>query len=165
MIVIDVGCASYGQGHESVRTLIDKFHPHVLYGFDPLEQTRTFSLNGTLIKIERKAAWTFDGEVDFVASGLVAHVAESLGPMTPVRREKVPCFDLAAFIRSLPQDEIVLKLDCEGAEYPLLEHLIKTKTDELLKLAWVEWHDPMGGISLRQRAIEGALGCEVREWM
>ena len=59
-----------------------------------------------------------------------------------------------------PPPEIILKLDCEGSEYDLLRHLIKTGADTMLKLAWIEWHAPDRGREL----IEGEIACEIREW-
>jgi hypothetical protein len=79
---------------------------------------------------------------------------------------EVPCFDLAAFIRDLPPGEIVLKLDAEGAEIPLLEHLHAAGMDERLTLLLVEWHDAVmtGDYGARRAMLEAALRCRVEEW-
>lgn len=163
MIVIDVGCARYG-GDYSLERLYDEFHPDILFGFDPewtsdmLPDPQRFK--DTALVIQAAAAWTRSGTVNFRSDGLGSWVSSD------VRAPQVPCIDLAAFIRSLPADqEIVLKMDCEGSEYDLLQHLILTRTDELLKLAWVEWHtkgidNPLG----RREAIEEAISCEITEW-
>jgi FkbM family methyltransferase len=166
VIVIDIGCARYG-GDFSIERLIEEFAPSELWGFDPSAAMDDLTVElrdgGPTIHLSRKAAWTHDGEIGFEGTGLDGRV--TLDPAA----EKVPCFDLAAFIRSLPSDEeIVLKADVEGAEYPLLEHLIATRTDELLKLAWVEWHPPGAPVNsrpdARREAIEEAISCDLHQW-
>ena len=39
-----------------------------------------------------------------------------------------------------PKDFVVCKMDVEGAEFDILEHLLKTKRMELLNVLLVEWH-------------------------
>jgi hypothetical protein len=166
MIAIDVGCARYG-GDYSIERLIEEFHPDIIYGFDPNQGPDEYPWPSTgaisNVHIEKKAVWIFDGEIGFVGQGLGGHATqEAAAP-------RVPCFDLAAFIRSLPSDEeIVLKIDAEGAEYELLEHLIQTRTDELLKFAWVEWHPPGARVNSwpdkRRTAIEESISCEMHQW-
>ena len=55
----------------------------------------------------------------------------------------MPCVDLADEIKRFSKrykGRLVLKLDCEGAEYELLTHLIARDADLLLDVVWVEWH-------------------------
>lgn len=138
-IVIDVGCARYGQ-ESSVDRLLERYEPDLLYGFDPnterLEMVRAeFGDNDSLI-LSNAAAWVYDGHVRFVEEGLRSRVSMLEG-------DPVPCIDLARFIQELPHvlsTEIILKLDCEGAEIPLLHHLHDTEADALLSLCLVEWH-------------------------
>lgn len=170
MIVLDVGCARYG-GDYSIERLIEEFHPDVLYGFDPNQGADEYPWSqhspggptgpakATRILIRKEAAWIRNGTVRFVSDGLNSWVSAMSG-------QEVPCVDLAEFIRDLPSDqEIVLKIDAEGSEYDLLPHLIQTRTDELLKLAWVEWHTRgIENAARRREAIEEAISCEIREW-
>lgn len=173
MIVIDVGCARYG-GDYSIERLLEEFHPNVLYGFDPnaelvasapegaerIDETRWVIPDGTELVLEQKAAWVFDGEIGYLSETLNS----TLTDRTDV--SMVPCFDLARFIAELPVgEEIVAKFDCEGSEYDLLDHLIATRTDALLKLAWVEWHPKLivNG-EQRRRTIEERIACELAEW-
>jgi hypothetical protein len=170
-IVIDVGCARYGNDY-SIERLIEEFHPAIIYGFDP-NQGRdeypwtpnppgmgpTGPTHATAIHIEKKAAWIYDGEIGFQSDGLNSWVTEMNGA------PRVPCFDLARFISEEmpyyePSHEIILKIDAEGAEYDLLRHLISRGADKLLKLAWVEWHQPDRG----RAEIEQEIACELMEW-
>jgi hypothetical protein len=158
--VIDVGCARWG-GDYSIERLIEMYYPDMLYGFDPAwpedEPNVIHSLlHPTTTFVERAAAWTYDGEVRFLVDGLNGQVGDA--GHWPL----VPCIDLARFIDQLPTGRIVLKLDAEGAEIELLEHLIATTVDVRLTGVIVDWHpwnDPE-----RRRAIERALTCSVEEW-
>lgn len=161
--VIDVGCARYG-GDYSVERLLEMFQPNVLHGFDPAKdvakamprQAHAVAGGTTLIQLHRMAAWTYDGEVRFMEDGLNGQVGEA--EHWPLVR----CIDLARFIDELPEGPVILKLDAEGAEIELLEHLIATGVDARLEGVLVEWHpsnDPD-----RRRAIEERLACPLEEW-
>lgn len=135
-IVIDVGCAKYG-GDESIPVLIETFQPELLFGFDPSpsidEEPRVETISNCLVVRMRTAAWTFDGEVGFAPGTLGGHI----DPGSPT----VPCVDLAGFILAIADNHsIVLKMDCEGAEYELVPHLRAHDADLRLALAEIEWH-------------------------
>lgn len=174
MIVIDVGCAKHG-GDESIPYLIEEFRPDVLYGFDPVGVADGDDLiEDTRVVLRRAAAWTHEGIVTFVADGIRGHV-EPWGT-----GELVACFDLAHFILDLPDEPVVLKLDCEGAEYELLPHLVATGADLRLQLAWVEFHCPSCGTGWfsaddrcgrcehhepgKRSDVEAAMRCEMHQW-
>jgi hypothetical protein len=162
-IVIDVGCARYG-GDYSIERLIEKFEPDTLYGFDPSWEKGMYEPaegSRTNVVCVSKAAWTFTGTVRFLEDGLNGQIG------TADHWPWTPCFDLARFIRRLDSGhEIILKMDCEGSEYELLEHLMHTGVDERLSLAWIEWH-PRGvpDPTERRASIERRLRCQVDEWL
>lgn len=152
MIVVDVGCACYG-GDYSIERLVEEFHPHTLYAFDPAAEDGDERVGETLVIRRRAAAWTHAGEIGFTAAGLGGHIDPD-GPL-------VRAIDLSALIFEVADSgDLVLKIDAEGAEYDLLEHLVATGADRLLSLAWVEWHQPDRG----RTRLESELHCEVVEW-
>jgi hypothetical protein len=158
-VVIDVGCARYG-GDYSIERLIEEFHPRILYGFDPSWRANMYQPEEgtqTVVWTSTEAAWTHDGVVRFTVGGLGGQVTTT-GP-------ELPCIDLAKFILELGDDDIVLKMDAEGSEYELLDHLIATSADTRLKLAWIEWH-PFGVPDPEQAraSIEERIYCELTEW-
>lgn len=146
MIVVDIGCSNR-EGEESVRPLIERFKPDLFFGFDPDpngQEWTVFSESGCKIVFSRKAAWVRDGEIGFResgAGGIRSFVGEGSGMKT------VPCFDLAAFVAEQPEP-VVLKLDCEGAEYALIPHLIETGSISNVRLLLVEFHDRNRGGNL-----------------
>lgn len=58
---------------------------------------------------------------------------------------QVPCVDFAAWIQRNchPSDEIVVKLDIEGAEYHVLEHMFHIGVADWVDQYYIEWHAQM----------------------
>jgi FkbM family methyltransferase len=55
---------------------------------------------------------------------------------------EIPCFDLSSWIKKSfkESDYIILKLDIEGAEYEVLNKMIKDGTISMVNELWGEWH-------------------------
>ncbi len=151
LIVVDLGCAPHGNRHSS-KELIAAYKPDLLLGFDPLAKPRTGFLDGSFVIVSDSAASTFCGWIAFHEDGIESQ--------TSFGEDAVRCFDLAALLRSLP-GEVLLKMDVEGAEYPLLQHLINAGVwpDRIL----VEWHEQFYGTPEKERLL-AAIPCEVEEW-
>ena len=54
----------------------------------------------------------------------------------------IDCIDLADWIRTNfhTSDVIILKLDVEGAEFEILQHMIETSVIDYVNLLCIEWH-------------------------
>ena len=171
-IVVDLGCFPH-RDEISLVLLLERFRPAVLYGFDPwpaLVEGET-EVDGTTVLLERKAAWIADGEIEF------ARVRGLRGWDSTVMREKnardewsradairVSAFDFSAWLRELPEPPVV-KLDVEGAEFPILQRLVHDGTDELVAELLVEWHDDkMPEYAERRAELEASLRCRASRW-
>jgi FkbM family methyltransferase len=180
-VVIDIGCARHG-GDYSIERLIEEYHPHELYGYDPSpgsvlswmpDEHRagpvvdpeqevgagyldTEATGLRKIELHRKAAWTYDGEIGYRADGLNSWVTELRGA------PKVPCVDIDRIVREHGEGhlDVILKIDAEGSEYDLLRHLMATGGDKIVTLAVIEWHEPDRGRAL----IEKEFAAPVQEW-
>ncbi len=173
MIVVDLGCFPH-RDEISIEPLVERFRPEMLYGFDPwpaLVEGET-ELDGTRIVLARKAAWIEDGEIEFaLVRGLrawdstVMREKNSKGEWgTAGDVIRVPCFDFSAWVRTLPEPPVV-KLDVEGAEFPILEKLVADGSDALVAELLVEWHDAlMPDHGARKAALLDALRCPVSPW-
>lgn len=55
----------------------------------------------------------------------------------------VPAMDMAFWLVTHvePGDQVIMKMDIEGAEFPVLDHLIKTGAINLITTLLIEWHD------------------------
>ena len=173
MIVVDLGCFPH-LDEISIEPLIARFQPDVLYGFDPwpaLVEGET-RVDGTRVILQRKAAWIDEGEIEF------ARVRGLRSWDSTVMREKdlrgewsrrgeivvVPSFDFSSWLRTLPERPIV-KMDVEGAEFPILERMIDDGTDLLVTELLIEWHDDkLAGFAERRGALISKLRCPTRPW-
>lgn len=159
MIVIDVGCAKHGS-EDSIPILLERFKPSMLYGFDPLldPAQHEAQIGKTRLLFFRAAAWVYDGEIGFAPSGSRSHIDVEAPPCV--------CIDLAKFIeRRDEQEAMVLKIDAEGSEYLLLQHLHKHDLDKRLSRVWVEWHpNPYDPARALEQDLKTRLRCEVEDW-
>jgi hypothetical protein len=80
----------------------------------------------------QKAAWVYDGVCQFSGTGEGANIFD-MG-------KEVECIDFSKFLKQFEGQEIIVKMDIEGAEYDILEKMIKDGTDKLVKEFWIEWH-------------------------
>lgn len=164
-IVIDLGCASYQRGNrleDSIQTLIKRFKPKILFGFDPQPGLRegVGNVYGTTVITTRRAAWTRGGPIGIEVNGNCTHVDPGS------TNGSVEAFSFATWVRSLPAANIVLKLDVEGAEYILLPYLIAEHVIDRFKLIIVEWHEGQyaNGYETDRESILQAIPCPVEEW-
>lgn len=133
MIVVDVGCANHGV--DSIGPLIERFQPDVLYGFDPNVDDASYEQGETLVELSSEAAWVHGGSVLFRSDRSASQVDQD--------GDEVACFNFAVWLKDLlEKDEVVVKLDCEGAEFALIAAMRHHRLLERLKLLLVEWHFP-----------------------
>jgi FkbM family methyltransferase len=97
--------------------------------------------------VKQEALWNENCEKDFFISNdvwgdlgctLKPEKRESLDRDNPI---KVKCIDFSQFLEKFDDCYIIVKLDVEGAEYEILEHLIKTGTINKINELYVEFHD------------------------
>lgn len=166
-IVVDLGCCSYQRGNrleDSIQTLIKRFKPTILFGFDPHPALREAvgQVYGTTVITSRRAAWTDDisatGKVGLSINGNCTHVDSSM--------PTAEAFDLVPWIMALPEAKIVLKLDVEGAEYVLLPHLIEHDLMDRFSRILIEWHNGRyaNGYESDRASILAEIPCPVEEW-
>jgi len=170
-IVVDLGCCGYernGKLEDSIQTLIKRFKPAVLFGFDPHPALREAvgQVYGTTVVTTRRAAWTSgsDNGLGLMVQGNCTHVV----PTRPRGNglEWAHTFDIADWVRALPDVNIVLKVDIEGAEYVILPHLIEQGLMHRFSRLLVEWHtgELANGYESDRASILAGIECEVEEW-
>ncbi len=145
-ILIDCG-ANRGQSVEQFRKLFPADHTEfVIYCFEPhIEAAAKIDLAPNHGAVFAKAAGTADGRVDFFPGpstlGSTLYGDKITGSISsePV---KVPAVDLSQFLKdkSRPDDYVVLKLNVEGAEYPILRRMLVDGTLALIDRLYVAWH-------------------------
>lgn len=161
MIVIDIGCHTHAHrpDHDSILALVERFRPEILFGFDPHPDMEEglVTVQKTVVLRRRVAAWT-DGGIN-----LPVKVDGLSTAIDPAGEARTRCFDLALWIALLPRrTTIILKIDAEGSEYPLLSHIAVRGVDEILDRVLVEWHEKEQSHGLY--GPRPNLRCPVEEW-
>jgi FkbM family methyltransferase len=152
-IFIDAGA----HAGESVSFYLDrqpKLKGSIVYFFEPnpqyaqrlkeMENNRDYK-----VIYKPEAVWTKNEELSFfiakdqwgdAGSTLLPEKKEVLDRERPL---KVRAIDFAEFLKTnvTANDYVIVKLDIEGAEYKVIEHLIETNTICMINEIWVEWHD------------------------
>ncbi len=163
-IVVDLGCCSYQRGprlEDSIQTLIKRFKPTVLFGFDPHPglPDAVGQVYGTTVITSRRAAWTHNEDIGLALQGNCTHI-------DAYEKQRTKAFDIAAWVRALPEARIVLKVDVEGAEYVLLPHLISHGLMDRFSHVLVEWHSEpyANGLESDRESILAEIPCPTEEW-
>lgn len=131
----------------------------IVYAVEPnpafnsnLDELKVYEHMGHKINLYKQtAAWIENGQMDFyidisrpgnlqVGSSLLRNHPNVIDSnFTSV---KVTTFDLSELLSKYTiYDEIILKIDVEGAEYKLLDHLIKKNTLKFVDIIAVEFHN------------------------
>jgi len=125
---IDVEIHSFEPHPIFTRMLIDKFGNH------------------PRITINSSAAWIVDEDRDFYFKKSKenlnggATLISTKGNISRNITERVRCIDIAKYIENLGKDIDIFKIDVEGAEYHILDHIEKTGALSKIDKIFVEDH-------------------------
>jgi len=120
-----------------------------IYAFECNRTVRNIDY-GPDVKLIRSAAWIYDGELDFYISksnpsmvqGSSVYKAKRTGNLDKEHPQKIPCIDFSKWIRDnfQKEDNIIIKMNIEGAEYDILEKMIADGTIDYIKTLFVQFH-------------------------
>jgi len=97
------------------------------------------------ITLIEKAAWIYNGKVKFhfahagTRAGGTMYPAKKTGHVTKDFYE-VECIDIAEFVSQFTDSYIIMKLNCEGAEYNIVSRLMETGLLPRINKWFVQWH-------------------------
>jgi len=120
------------------------------------------------------AAWTENGISEFAVDDSDAPLGSTLMPgkksiWDTKDKIKVTTFDLSQWLTQFRDDFVVLKMDCEGAEFPILNKMIADGTVTIPYVMMVEFH-PNKVIEYTTTYKNGLirklqkLGVNIKEW-
>lgn len=133
-------------------TLIDDPHSYQIYAFEPNPD-----LHDQMIRISKKdfdnvifkpwAAWTYTGEIEIAIDKTRTPMGSTIMP-TKVDiwdhhpKKMVKCFDFSQWLLDnfILGDEVIVKMDIEGAEFEVLEKMIKDNSIAIPSYLFVEFH-------------------------
>lgn len=115
-----------------------------IYAFDPnpyleeMEYTKDFKFP---IEVIPKAVWTNNHWQSFTIASRhnAAHINNTSGE-TGDEVVKVKALDFSKFLKSLPDEFTICSMDIEGAEYRVLDKLLKDNTIDKIDILDVEFH-------------------------
>jgi FkbM family methyltransferase len=99
------------------------------------------------INFYNKAVWINDGSVEFYLCNSGNCSSSVVGSKITGNLDKIPtiipCIDISNFIKNRykKEDYIILKIDIEGGEYELVQHMIDNKTFEYVDVLYIEFHN------------------------
>lgn len=125
----------------------------IIYSFEPvLEVAKTYKDRKDII-FSGEAIWIYNGMVDIYLNKRIRSGQGSSIYKSKSRNRKeatsLPCIDFSSWIKqnfSL-DDYIVLKMDIEGAEYPVLNKMIEDKSIDYIDILFIEFHFQKIGIA------------------
>lgn len=115
-------------------------------------------------QLQKKAVYDYDGEVEFIidpvdADGSSLIKEKNIDFYKKIKNEDCPrivieCIDLSRFIKDIANkyEEIILKLDVEGAEYAILNKMLKDDTLRHVNKLLAEFHWNKIGIAEEDHA-------------
>jgi FkbM family methyltransferase len=117
-----------------------------LYSFEPNPRYLQHYAKLPDVTHIKAACWTFDGELEFQLNprnrGQAGHI--KLVNTDDLTKDilKVQCLDFATWVldNTTASDNIVLKMDIEGSEYGVLEHMLAKGVFSRIGRTYIEWH-------------------------
>jgi len=101
------------------------------------------------VKIFYKALWVENGSMIFYDDEKTSSSLIKEKPVNYKSKNEVETIDLSSWIKEtfIYEDEIILKLDVEGAEYEILEHMVEEGTIHMVNTLFAEIHGSKCGKS------------------
>jgi FkbM family methyltransferase len=162
---IDCG-GNIGQTTEWALSRLKNYDVHVDC-FEPLplnlEKIREKHGSNVRVTIHNYAVSTIDGETDFYCQNHGARTGSSLVKgkegLSEFDRIQVKTINLANWLNNIKREdeELILKLDIEGAEYSVIPHLLENNVHHFIKIWLVEFHGKKVGASKEDRLMESNL--------
>lgn len=179
MIFIDVGCWHAGATEQFVnwgQLLTDDLSKSFIYSIEPNPKLKEYweTIRDRHIKhlagmeYIPKAAWVENTTLQLSETDL------DLGATVMTEKQgynednliSVEAFDFSTWLRGFVGEQVIIKMNCEGAEYPILEKMIKDGTDRIPESIMVEFHSKkMEGNQIDlENYIKKNIKCKLYEW-
>jgi FkbM family methyltransferase len=121
-----------------------------IYAFEPNPNlfTKLYPLieqYENIMEIDTGAAWVKDEIREFAVDTTATPMGSTLMPgkvaiWDNFDKYEVHCFNFSSWLKQFQNDYVIVKCDIEGAEFPLLEKLIRDGTDKIINQLWLETH-------------------------
>lgn len=177
-IYIDLGSYDGDSVEKFMRRRSLPVAPHEfdIYMFEPnplfLNQLKLLSQKyENIVALTQEAAWVSPGVATFAVDPTPTPMGSTLMPgkhhiWNLGKKIEVKTMDFSNWLRQFEGDYVAVKMDIEGAEFPILEKMIADGTDRIVKMLWLETHqDKVLNYSADYaRQLINRLHCPVKEW-
>lgn len=111
-----------------------------IYAFEPNKAIERREFPVDLIW-SNEAVWITDGTVTFDIGGREdSSCIEGTAGHTEPEKITVPCIDFSTFVAELPEAYIICSMDIEGAEFKVLQKMLKDHTIDKINFLEIEFH-------------------------
>jgi FkbM family methyltransferase len=136
---------------KSTKEYLEHPSDFIFYAFEPrFETCLAARRNAKYLNAitSNKAVWIEDGQVDYhtslrmrgTANGIFKDPRSNAG--FKASKSLVPCIDFSKWIlNNFINDYVIIKMDIEGAEFDVLEKMIKDNSIKCVKIIYLEFHD------------------------
>ena len=130
-----------------------------------LDKTKSLGLT-----IEPAAAWINDKPQRFYYGkndGGTMFSSKTTGGIDPSKFREVPSIDLAKYIREYCLEGVeflAVKMNCEGAEYPLIRYLNAEGLIDKVDRWYIQWHWKKIGMPEEEHKIVSSMVPEYFQW-
>jgi len=143
---IDLG----GHNGSSVRLWREKYDKDgkcEVHSFEPLVKYISTANYPEWCILHERAAWVIDGVMPIYLStaaddGSTLVQGKITGRVNYDRPVAVKCIDFASWLKRVfsSEDKLFIKMNIEGAEYAIIEHMIETGAMDMVDYLFVQWH-------------------------
>ena len=146
-VFLDCG-ANDGCSVHRFRQIMPDWRSYVIHSFEPNPVMRSHFPHFENVVFHQEAVWVRDGEAPFYLSrayredGSTLLSTKTTGFLDMQHPITVRCLNLGAWIKKTfrEHDRILLKLDVEGAEYAILESMMRDGSIAYIKGLYAEFH-------------------------
>lgn len=145
-----------------------------IFSFEPVPYLANQIQQTPDVTLIRKAVWIENGTIDFFFGRKKYPQSGTLLQKTPLAEEqshKVESIDFSQWILNNFQrdDEIILKMDIEGAEYEVLKKMIIDGSISYIKKIYIEFHRKKAKIPKQEhrtfiKQLQQSLQCPIGKW-
>ena len=148
-VFLDIGF-NKGQSVNHFIDIVPDYKEYEIHIFEPDKRNfphiEKYCNKYSNIVPHRDVVYTYDGIIKFyyarASYGNTVVLEKTTGNISKGNFKELPCIDLAKFlIKNFTLDDyIILKMDIEGAEYKVIQHLIEADVIKYVDDLFVEFH-------------------------
>lgn len=114
-----------------------------IYAFEPNPAFHA-QLKKADIKFDKRAIWISNTEKDFAIDNTENPFGSTLMRSKEIwqhsKKIKVKTLNFSNWLIKFKEDFVIVKMDIEGAEFPVIDKLLKDNTIDIISILFVEFH-------------------------